>query len=77
MGAELITTGARICYSTCSILKAENEDMIKQFLFANPDFELQQQELVLPVAQFRQSFDHDGGYYAIITKKQPPNPQFS
>jgi 16S rRNA (cytosine967-C5)-methyltransferase len=77
MGAELIKTGARICYSTCSILKAENEDMVKQFLFANPDFELQQQQIVLPVAQSRQSLDHDGGYYAIITKKQPPKPQFS
>ena len=77
MGAKLIKAGARICYSTCSILKAENEEIVKQFLFANPDFELQHQELVLPVAQCRQYFDHDGGYYAIITKKRPPNPQFS
>lgn len=52
-----------ICYSTCSIAKEENGRQIKEFLRANPDFELQSEQLTLPSAQRP---DRDGGYAAVL-----------
>jgi len=70
--SELLDTAATmlkphgiICYSTCSIQKAENNELIKNFL-SNNNFELEFEKLTLPSAQ---PFDHDGGYMAIIRSK--------
>ena len=64
--AKMLKPKGRICYSTCSIQKAENSRLVKDFLRDNPDFELQSELLTLPSAQ---EFDRDGGYVAIITRK--------
>ena len=70
--AELLHTAAgmvkphgKICYSTCSIQKAENSELVREFLKDNPGFELESEELTLPSAE---DFDHDGGYAAILVK---------
>jgi 16S rRNA (cytosine967-C5)-methyltransferase len=70
--AELLQTAAamlkpkgKICYSTCSIQKDENADLIKNFLRLNPAFELESELLTLPSAE---TFDHDGGYVAILNR---------
>jgi 16S rRNA (cytosine967-C5)-methyltransferase len=55
-----------ICYSTCSIQKEENNNLIKHFLTDNSGFVLDTETLTLPSAQ---DFDCDGGYYAILTGK--------
>jgi len=69
---ELLQTAAamtkpkgKICYSTCSIQKDENAEIVKNFLQRNPDFELENEELTLPAAG---AFDHDGGYAAILKR---------
>lgn len=33
-----VKTGGYLCYSTCSVFKSENDDIIKDFLRKNPDF---------------------------------------
>lgn len=64
--AKMLKPKGKICYSTCSIQKAENSQLVKVFLRDNPDFELESELLTLPSAQ---GFDRDGGYVAIVTRK--------
>jgi 16S rRNA (cytosine967-C5)-methyltransferase len=64
--AALVRPGGTICYSTCSIQRAENNELVRQFLAKNADFDLRSEELRLPSAE---QFDHDGGYAAILVKK--------
>jgi len=62
----LVRPGGKICYSTCSIQKDENTEIIEKFLKENKNFTLESQQLTLPDAE---GFDHDGGYAAIIAKR--------
>jgi 16S rRNA (cytosine967-C5)-methyltransferase len=64
--ASMIKPEGKICYSTCSIQRCENSELIRDFLQKNPDFELEFERLTLPSVQ---DFDHDGGYVAIIAGK--------
>ena len=66
LAAVKIKPLGKICYSTCSIEKCENNEIIRNFLERNPGFELELEELILPSAEV---FDHDGGYTAILVKK--------
>jgi 16S rRNA (cytosine967-C5)-methyltransferase len=51
--AESVKPGGKICYSTCSIQKEENSELIKNFLLQNPAFHLEFEKLILPSAQCR------------------------
>ncbi len=62
---KMIKPDGKICYSTCSIQKEENDELVKEFLKEGP-FRLESQLLTLPSAE---GFDHDGGYAAIIGYK--------
>jgi 16S rRNA (cytosine967-C5)-methyltransferase len=42
--AKLLAPGGRIVYSTCSIVRAENENVVSRFLTGNPDFEIAKPE---------------------------------
>ncbi len=64
--ATMISQGTKICYSTCTIQADENRRLIEQFLKKNQDFKLETEKLTLPSADL---LDHDGGYFAILTKK--------
>jgi 16S rRNA (cytosine967-C5)-methyltransferase len=64
--AKMLKPNGKICYSTCSIQKAENSERVKDFLQKHPAFELESELLTLPSAD---GFDRDGGYVAVITKK--------
>ena len=61
----MIKPDGKICYSTCSIQKCENNELVKEFLKQNQNFTLESEQLTLPSAE---GFDHDGGYAAILTK---------
>jgi len=61
--AQMIKPQGKICYSTCSIQKAENSEPVKHFLQKNRKFKLESEKLTLPLAQ---GLDVDGGYVAII-----------
>ncbi|HUT45445.1 MAG TPA: transcription antitermination factor NusB [Sedimentisphaerales bacterium] len=63
----LVRTGGKICYSTCSIQKCENSEIIEKFLEENKNFTLESQRLTLPEAE---GMDHDGGYAAILVKRK-------
>ncbi len=62
----MIKPKGKICYSTCSTLKAENSTLVKDSLQKNIQLKLDSELLTLPSAQ---SPDRDGGYVAIITGK--------
>ena len=62
--AQMIKPHGKICYSTCSIQKDENSNLVREFLQKNRNFELKSEKLILPSAE---GFDHDGGYTAILT----------
>lgn len=62
----LTKPGGRICYSTCSILKAENADLVRRYVTADNCVELLQEELILPSSE---GFDHDGAYAAILRRR--------
>ena len=64
--AGLVKPGGRICYSTCSIQRAENAEVPRSLLAEDNRFQLAHEELVLPSAG---PFDHDGGYVAVLTRK--------
>jgi len=61
--SEMIKPGGKICYSTCSIQKDENRQLVEGFLAENPEFKLKCDKLTLPSAD---KFDCDGGYTAVI-----------
>lgn len=65
--AALAKPGGRICYSTCSIQRRENQDTIRDFLVDHGEFELADESLLLPTTDL---FDHDGGYVALLVRKQ-------
>jgi len=64
--AGLVKPGGKICYSTCSIQRTENQDMIQNFLATDNRFDLAHEHLLLPSAT---PYDHDGGYVAILTSR--------
>jgi 16S rRNA (cytosine967-C5)-methyltransferase len=75
---KMLESKGTICYSTCSIQKAENSERIRDFLQKHPAFELESELLTLPAAIPHQlgaslssigAGDRDGGYVAVITKK--------
>jgi 16S rRNA (cytosine967-C5)-methyltransferase len=64
--AEMARPQGKICYSTCSIQKGENGDLVGDFLKKNHGFELESEKLTLPSAE---GSDRDGGYTAILVKR--------
>ena len=62
--AAMVKPQGKICYSTCSIQKQENTELVRAFLL-NRNFKLESEKLTLPSAE---SPDHDGGYAAIIKR---------
>ena len=57
--SRLVKAGGRLVYGTCSFLNEENEDIVAQFLQANPDFTLVPMNTVLA----EQKIDLDTGEY--------------
>ena len=46
--AQYVKEGGVLVYSTCTILKRENEEIVKGFLSENPHFELVEMKTMLP-----------------------------
>lgn len=60
---EAARGGGRVLYSTCSLLAAENEEVVRAALAAAPAARLRREETVLPRAGL-----HDGGYLALLER---------
>lgn len=61
--APIFKPTGQLCYSTCSIQKAENQNIIQDFLKPHGQFQSTQDRLTLPSAQ---PSDHDGAYAAVL-----------
>ena len=64
--AALLKDNGKICYSTCSIQRAENSDLVGRFLAADGRFTLVCEELAVACAA---PFDHDGAYVAVLRRR--------
>lgn len=64
-----VRPGGSVLYSTCTILRKENQSLMKDFLKQNPGVSLVREQFILPAVETENSFDHDGGYAALLQKK--------
>ena len=60
--AKYLKKHGKLVYSTCTILKEENEDIVNGFLKDNKEYKLLYQKQYLP------SEEHDGFYIAVLEK---------
>lgn len=63
-GAAAVKPGGRLVYSTCSIDREEDRDVVDTFLAAHPDFRLIEDILVLP-----HRAQADGAYAALLARR--------
>jgi 16S rRNA (cytosine967-C5)-methyltransferase len=80
--ASLVKPGGRLVYGTCSLLTEENEDIVTEFLAANPDFTLvpaadvlkRQGVSVASADAYLRLYPHvhdtDGFFAAVLEKKK-------
>lgn len=66
LAASLVKSGGKICYSTCSILNQENNEVVSDFIKQQSEFSLEKEKLFLPSVG---TYDSDGGYAAILVRK--------
>ena len=62
--ATMVKKGGKLVYVTCSIFPSENETRIKDFIAANPAFELEEEKNISPSIP-----ESDGFYMARLVKK--------
>lgn len=62
--SEYLKPGGRMVYSTCTVLKRENEEQIDRFLLTHSDFTLVEQVKLFPNVD-----ETDGFYIAVLEKK--------
>jgi 16S rRNA (cytosine967-C5)-methyltransferase len=60
--AGLVRPGGRLVYSTCSLQREENGEVVARFLKENPGWRLVRSDLVLPGA------DRDGAFWALLAR---------
>lgn len=63
-GALYVRPGGRLCYSTCTILKEENENVIDAFLLENPNYKIITKKTLLP-----EKDGCDGFFVAVMRRK--------
>ncbi len=56
--AACVRLGGTLLYSTCTVFREENEDVVEEFLHDHPNFVREEQRLIMP-----QEYDTDGFFY--------------
>ena len=77
-GARYLAQNGRLVYSTCTVNRSENEEQVKAFLAANPDFRLVPPQFALQGAQntpngtllLPQYAGTDGFFVAVLEKRK-------
>ena len=67
--AQLAGPTTRLMYSTCSIDPEENEQVCTRFLADHADWQLEENSLTLPSPGASGAYWHDGGYWAMLTRR--------
>lgn len=62
--SKYLKSNGKVVYSTCTINKAENDDVVNRFISEHPDF-----ELLSMTTYFPQRKKSDGFFVAVISKK--------
>lgn len=62
--SEYLKPGGRMVYSTCTVLRRENEEQVEKFLLTHSEFILKEQIKLFPNLN-----DTDGFYIAVLEKK--------
>lgn len=62
--SEYLRTGGRLVYSTCTVLKEENEEQIEKFLMRHSEYELEEKINLYPHID-----DTDGFFIAVLNRK--------
>jgi 16S rRNA (cytosine967-C5)-methyltransferase len=84
--ARLVKTGGRLIYATCSLLEAENEAIVAQFLATHPQFALvpagvvlAEQRIELAMGDYLSLWPHrhatDGFFAAVLERRGSGNPE--
>jgi 16S rRNA (cytosine967-C5)-methyltransferase len=60
--AGLVRPGGRMVYSTCSLQREENDEVVGRFLKQAPAWRLVRSDLIFPGA------DHDGAFWALLAR---------
>jgi 16S rRNA (cytosine967-C5)-methyltransferase len=79
--AQLVKPGGRLVYATCSLLRAENQDVVDAFVAAQPGWRvldagalLAQQQLALsapsPMLELRPERDGTDGFFAAVLQRE-------
>ena len=79
--AQLVKPGGRLVYATCSLLRAENQDVVDAFVAAQPGWRvldagalLAQQQLALsapsPMLELRPERDATDGFFAAVLQRE-------
>jgi 16S rRNA (cytosine967-C5)-methyltransferase len=61
---KYLKKGGKLLYSTCTLRKKENEDIVNAFLSENKDFKCEYSHTFMPHTD-----DTDGFYCALLTNK--------
>ena len=68
-GTKYLKSGGRVLYSTCTINKNENEEVVKRFLQENGDFSVVDKENPFGKTLFPHIDRCDGFFYCVMKKK--------
>ena len=60
---EYVKQGGVLMYSTCTLSRTENDDVVQAFLASNPSFELVQKQTIIP------SEDGGDGFFTALLKR--------